>query len=63
MVLWVFFNVGEHPKAQPAVVLIYNVTAEFSSDRLVVPGIELEIPGYNASDLSSTPRRLLSSQF
>ena len=29
-----------------------------SSDRLGEPGIELRTPGYKASDLSTTPRRL-----
>ena len=54
----------EHLKAEPAVVLVKNFPetgpqVKFSSDRLVELGIKLGTPGYKASDLFTTPRRLL----
>ena len=55
----------EHPKAQPAVVLVLNVPEKgsqlkVSSDRLAEPGIELGTPGCKASDLSTTPAPLIA---
>ena len=58
--LW--FYVREHPKAQPAVVLVLNVSEdgpqlEGSSYRLGESGIELETPRYKAKDLPTRPRQ------
>ena len=57
------FYVREHPKTQPAVVLVLKCLRRRGHDlvlfdRLGEPGIELRTPGYNASDLSTTSLQL-----
>ena len=65
MVLW--FYVQEHPKAQPAVVLVLNGLRrrshglKYHPTDWEKPGIEPATPGLQDICLSPTPRRLESS--
>ena len=59
-----WFYEREHPKAQPAGVLVLKTSQKTrpqlidSSNRLGEPGINLGTPWYKASDLSITTRQL-----